>query len=82
MYPWKWSQAEWVLSTIGRSKLSLMTDYCLRFRGASTVPDPYYGGTEGVRACAKFVRLTLTFTYTLDIARRGLTNKLPCNPWR
>ncbi|KAJ9506527.1 hypothetical protein QJQ45_005024 [Haematococcus lacustris] len=29
-----------------RSKLSLMTDYCVRQRGAALVPDPYYSGSD------------------------------------
>ena len=25
----------------------MMTVYCRKFSGATSVPDPYYGGTEG-----------------------------------
>lgn len=27
-------------------RISLMTSYCVKFKGASEVPDPYYGGPE------------------------------------
>lgn len=30
-----------------RSKTSLMTRYCSRFKAADEVPDPYYGGPAG-----------------------------------
>lgn len=30
-----------------RSKTSLMTKYCTRYKAADEVPDPYYGGPAG-----------------------------------
>lgn len=36
-----------VIPTDFSSKLSLMSDYCRKFKGTTSVPDPYYGGQEG-----------------------------------
>lgn len=45
----------WLVRPMGQGKvpadyskrISLMTSYCVKFKGASEVPDPYYGGPEG-----------------------------------
>jgi len=36
------------LNSIHIKKISSMTDYCIRFLDYNSVPDPYYGGAEGV----------------------------------
>lgn len=35
------------LPPLDDSRLSLMTQYCRQYKGASEVPDPYYGSTDG-----------------------------------
>lgn len=30
-----------------KGRVSLMTQYCTKFKGATEVPDPYYGGAQG-----------------------------------
>lgn len=47
-------------------KIARMTDYCVRYAQADSVPDPYYGGAEG-------------FEYALDLledACAGLLERL------
>ncbi len=35
------------LSRADFEKVSLMTDYCTKYKNYNSVPDPYYGGADG-----------------------------------
>ena len=53
-------------SAEAEQKIARMTDYCVRYAQADSVPDPYYGGAEG-------------FEYALDLledACAGLLERL------
>ncbi|KXZ41418.1 hypothetical protein GPECTOR_480g417 [Gonium pectorale] len=64
----------WLVRPMGQGKvpadyagrISLMTSYCDKFKGAPEVPDPYYGGPEGFERVLDL----------LDDACQGLLNSI------